>query len=410
MKIVNQISIMFLLALFAAACGNSKKDENATITEKKTTLAKLKKDKDNTEAEIKKLEEELARIDTAGGNSSKVKLVGIAPVSIKNFEHFIDLQGKVDADNISYISPRGMGGQVRAIYVKEGQNVKKGQLLLKLDDAIMRQQITASQQSLQGIRTQLSFARNLYQRQKNLWDQGIGTEVQVITAKTNVEGLENQLKSAQEGVQVAVVQANTSNVYSDVSGVADVVNIRVGETFTGMSANGPQIKIVNTSSLKIVSSVPENYISRMKQGTPVIISIPDANLKLNSNLSRISQSIDLTQRGFIAEARIPYNVALKPNQTAIMKILDYASPNAVVIPVNVVQTDESGKYVYVMQKLSNGKTVANKKSINIGEVYEEMVEVKTGLTAGEQLITEGYQNLYEGQLIGTGANESPNKF
>lgn len=356
MKNVTGIAAM-LLILFTASCGKSKKDSNSTITEKKTTLAKLKQDKNKTDAEIKKLEEELSRIDTANGNMSKVKLVAIKPVGTQDFEHFIDLQGKVDAENISFVSPRGMGGQVRSVLVKEGQYVKKGQLLLRLDDAVARQSVIAAQQGLSVLRTQLSYAKNIYQRQKNLWDQGIGTEVQVITAKNNVESLENQLKSAQQNVQISVVSANTSNVYSDVSGVADVVNVHPGEMF---APGSQQLKIVNTSSLKIVSNVPENYISRMKTGTPVVINIPDLNMKLNSTLSRISQSIDLTQRGFIAEAKIPFNVALKPNQSAIMKILDYSAPNAIVIPVNVVQTDESGKFIYVMQKLSNGKTVAKK--------------------------------------------------
>ena len=407
MKKVMQISLVFSVILFAVACGDSKKDSNATITEKKTTLAKLKEDKTNTELKIKALEDELAKTDTAGGNNSKIKLVGVSPVGTQDFQHFIDLQGKVDAENISFISPTGMGGQVKAIYVKEGDNVRKGQLLLKLDDAVSRQNVAQVRQSLEGIKTQLNLSKNIYQRKKNLWDQGIGSEVDVISAKSAVESYENQLKTSQEGLQVAIAQANTSNVYSDVNGVADVVSIHVGEMFSSagqQQQGGPQIKIVNTSSLKIVSNVPENYISRMKTGTPVVISVPDLNLKLNSAISRISQSVDAQQRGFIAEAKIPFNAALKPNQIAVMKILDYSAPKAIVIPVNVVQTDESGKYVYVLQKLSNGKTVAKKKSINLGEVYGDLVEIKTGLQAGEQLITEGYQNLYEGQMIGTGTN------
>lgn len=401
MKKVMQLSLVFSVIIFAASCGDSKKDSNATITEKKTTLAKLKEDKTNTELKIKALEDELAKTDTASGNTSKIKLVGISPVGVQDFQHFIDLQGKVDAENISYISPSGMGGQVKALYVREGDNVRKGKLLLKLDDAVSRQNVAQVRQSLEGIKTQLNLQKNIYQRKKNLWDQGIGSEVDVISAKSAVESYENQLKTAQEGLRVAIAQANTSNVYSDVNGVADIVNIHAGEMF----APGSQaIKIVNTSSLKIVSSVPENYISRMKTGTPVVISIPDLNMKLNSSISRISQSVDASQRGFIAEAKIPFNAALKPNQIAVMKILDYSAPKAIVIPVNVVQTDESGKYVYVLQKLSNGKTVAKKKSINLGEVYGDFVEIKTGLQAGEQLITEGYQNLYEGQMIGTGTN------
>ena len=296
-----------------------------------------------------------------------------------------------------------MGGQVKAVYVKQGQLVKNGQLLLKLDDAIINQQVTAARQQLEGIKTQLAFAKNLYQRQKNLWDQGIGTEVQLITSKTNVESLENQLKAAQEQVQVAIEQQRTTNVYSDVTGIADIVNIKVGEIFQGMTAMGPQIKIVNTSNLKVVSTIPENYLTRVHKGSVVEITIPDANKKFTSVLSLISQAIDITNRGFVAEAKIASDPALKPNQSAVLRILDYSAPKAVVIPVNTVQSDETAKYVYLMEKSGNGRTVARKQVVTIGEVYGSSVEIKTGLKEGDQLITEGYQNLYDGQLIGTEA-------
>ena len=247
----------------------------------------------------------------------------------------------------------------------------------------------------------MNYTKNLYQRQKNLWDQGIGTEVQLITAKTNVESLENQLKASGEQVKVAIEQLNTTNIISDVSGVADIVNIRVGEIFQGMTAMGPQIKIVNTSKLKVVTNIPENYLTRLHKGSVVEINIPDANKNISSVISVISQSIDPTLRGFIAEAKIPADPSLKPNQTAIMRILDYSAPNAIVIPVNTIQSDESSKYVYLLTKLSNGKMVAKKQAVIIGEVYRNNVEIKAGLKKGDQLITEGYQTIYDGQLIST---------
>ena len=365
----------------------------------------MKSQSGKTAEEIKKLQDELALSDSNTANAAKIKLVAVSPVTVQNFTHYIDLQGKVDADNISYISPRGMGGQVRAVYVQQGQAVRKGQLLLKLDDAVMRQQVTAARQQLAGIRTQLGFAKNLANRQKNLWDQGIGTEVQLITANTNVQALENQLSAANEGVKVSIEQLNTANIYSDVSGIADMVNIRVGETFVGMTqgSNGPiaQIKIVNTSSLKVVTSVPENYISRLHRGSIAEVTIPDINRVINSTVSLISQSVDVNNRGFVAEIKVPYDAMLKPNQSAKVRIVDYAAPNVIVIPINVVQTDETGKYVYVLEKRANDRTVAKKKTINIGEVYGNSVEVKTGLAAGEMLITEGYQSIYEGQGIAT---------
>ncbi len=400
MKQIKQTAVAFSALLLMASCGGSKKDDAAVINDKKAAIEKLKSESAKNEAEIKKLQTELERIDSNTAKSAKIKLVSAAPVARQDFKHYIDLQGHVDAQNISYISPRGMPGQVKALYVQQGQQVRKGQLLLKLDDAIAQQQVTAARQQLEGIKTQLNFAKDLYRRQKNLWDQGIGTEVQVITSKTNVEGLENQLKAANEQVKVAIEQLNTTNVVSDVSGVADIVSVRVGETFQGMTAAGPQIKIVNTSNLKVVTSVPENYLTRLHKGSAVEISIPDANKTFSSNLSVVSQAIDISQRGFIAEAKIPSDPALKPNQTAIMRILDYSASNAVVIPVNIVQSDETGKYVYLLTVV-NGKNIVKKQVVNIGEVYGDNVEIKTGLAGGEQLITEGYQGLYEGQTVNT---------
>ncbi|MEY2917849.1 MAG: hypothetical protein RIS73_1563 [Bacteroidota bacterium] len=401
MKKITKLSVAVAIIMFAASCGNSKKDGDATINDIKAKLETEKSKRAANEAAIKKLEADLLRLDSNTANAAKIKLVSVQPVVAQKFEHFIDLQGKVDAENISYISPRMGPAQVKAVYVTQGQFVKKGQLLLKLDDAIMRQSVAAAKQQLEGIKTQLGFAKNIYQRQKNLWDQGIGTEVQLISAKTNVTGLENQLSAAGEQIKTLQEQLNTANVYSDVNGVADVVAVRVGETFSGMGALGPQIKIVNTSSLKVVTNVPENYLTRIRKGSPVEITIPDANKKINSTISLISQSIDPLQRGFIAEAKIPYDATLKPSQSAVVKILDYATANVVVIPVNIVQSDETGKYVYVLSKSSTGKTTAHRVVVTIGEVYGEKVEIKAGLKAGDQLITEGFQNLYEGQTIAT---------
>lgn len=401
MKRITQILIATFATVIIVSCGGSKKDAAALINDTKAAIEKLKAQRTATDEEIKKLEAELAKIDSNSANSAKVKLVAATAVTVQDFKHYIDLQGHVDAQNISYISPRGMPGQVKAIFVQQGQFVKKGQLLLKLDDAIMQQQVTAARQQLEGIKTQLSFAKNLYNRQKNLWDAGIGTEVQLITAKTNVESLENQLKAAGEQVNLAIEQSKTTNVYSDVNGIADIVAIRVGETFQGMTAAGPQIKIVNTSNLKVVTNIPENYLTRVNRGSVIEINIPDANKKISSTISLISQSIDPTKLGFIAEAKIPADAALKPNQSAIIRILDYTAANAVVIPVNTVQSDESSKYVYLLTKQSNGKTIAKKQAVVIGEVYGNQVEIKSGLKAGDQLITEGYQNIYDGQLIST---------
>jgi RND family efflux transporter MFP subunit len=176
---------------------------------------------------------------------------------------------------VSYITPRGGPGQVKAIYVKQGDQVKKGQLLLRLDDAVIQQNVAAARQGLESIKTQLSYAKDIYQRQKNLWDQGIGTEVQLITAKNNVATLENQLKASEENVKSVQVQSNLSMVYSDVNGVADMVTVKLGEAF-GAPGSGV-IKIVNNNSLKVIGNIPENYLGKVNKGSAVVVQMPDVN-------------------------------------------------------------------------------------------------------------------------------------
>ena len=401
MKKITQISIALLLSMAIVSCGNSsKKDGDANLNDKKVQLEKLKKEQEKNNLKIVKLQEELSKLDTSSSNPSKIKLVAIAPVVNKEFSHYIELQGTVDAENISYISPRGMGGQVKAVLIRQGDRVRKGQLLLRLDDAIQRQQVVAARQQAGGIQSQLTLAKSIYQRQKNLWEQGIGTEVQLLTAQTNVSTLESQLRQVNEGVKVAQEQLRTASVYSDVSGVADIVNIRVGEIFQGMTAAGPQIKIVNTSNLKVVSNIPENYLGTVQKGTAVIVFFPDANKTINSTVSFTGASIDISNRGFVVEAKLPADPTLKPNQLVTMKIRDYNSPNSITIPLNTLQNDEKGKFVMVAVN-EKGKLFARKRTVNIGMLNGDQLEIKTGLKDGDQLIVEGFASLYEGQQLKT---------
>jgi len=383
MKHVLKIFFAGIFLLFLSSCNSGAKEKKGDVGDKKAQLEKLKTQQKSTGDEIAKLEEELAK-----SNPSAVatpKLVSIIPLGMRDFSHFIELQGKIDAQNISYVTPRGGPGQVKEVYVKKGDNVKKGQLLLKLEDAVMLQ-------NLSQLETQLSYAQNIYDRQKNLWDQGIGTEVQFVTAKNNVTQAEKQIATLKQQWELSFVRA-------EVGGIADEVNIHTGETFTGDPKSG--IKIVNTEDLKAIASIPENYIGRVRQGVPVQIVIPDQNNKvINSTVSVVSQSIDPNYRSFIVEAKIKGNTGLKPNQVATIKILDYSTKSTIVVPVNTIQTDEKGKYVYVMEK-SADKLVAKKKTVVPGESYGDMIEIKSGLNSGDQLITEGYQDLYEGQVVAT---------
>jgi len=202
MKSLIRFGVVCVLICYAAGCGKKQGDQQAEADQIKSEIEKLKSERSAIDAEIAQKEDALYKL-APGAVAAKARLVSVAPVTTSNFRHYIDLRGQIDAENISYISPRMGGGQVKEIYIKKGQPVKKGQLLLKLDDAILRQQVIAARQQLEGIKTQLNFALTIYDRQKNLWDKGIGTEVQLINARTNAEALENLRKSSSEQVKVA---------------------------------------------------------------------------------------------------------------------------------------------------------------------------------------------------------------
>jgi len=393
------ITVLFLTAtLTIASCGN--KTQDGSLAGKKAEIEKLKKEQVTIGDKIKSLEKEVAKLDTSAAKEDIAKLVGTAVITTRNFSHYIDLQGRVDAENISYISPRLGGGQVRAIYVKRGDYVRKGQLLLKLDDAIVKQQVAAAKQGTETLKTQITFAKDIYNRRNNLWKQGIGTEIELITARTNVESLEKQLNAANENIKIQQEQLSGANVYSDVDGIADEVNVRMGEMFTGFAGTMPQIKIVNTSNLKIITDVPENYSGKVKQGSALLVTLPDISKTFNTTVSVSGKVIDPNNRSFRAEAKLPQDASIRPNQIAQVRILDYSAPNAIAIPVNTVSTDDKGKYVYIAVTEGN-KLIAKKRSIVVGELYNDLIEVKSGLAAGDKLIIDGYQNIYDGQLLKT---------
>lgn len=396
MRLFYQAAILVVFLGTLAACGGGGETAN-NLDAKKKELEKLKSDKAALDAKIATLQEEIVKADPSAA-SAAAKQVSVLKLVPAEFNHYIELQGIVDAEDISYVSPRGMGGQVRSIHVKLGDRVQKGQLILKLDDAIARTQLSSAQQAAEGVKTQLALAKNLYQRYKNLWDQNIGSEVQLLNAKNNVDALENQLKQVNENIRMAQEQVNFTSVYSDVSGVVDILSVRVGELFQGLTAAGPQIRIVNNSRLKTVVDIPENYITKVKKGSKVVVSVIDLNKEFSTSLSVVTEAINASTRSFTGEAKLPTDPALKPKQVASVKILDYSAAQAITVPVNLVQSDEKGKYLYVTET-KNGKLYAKRKTIVTGESYGGRIEVVSGLAANEEVVSEGYQTLYEGQLI-----------
>ena len=378
-----------VVMLSLAACGASVNDN---ISKKKEELTKLKAEQQSLSSQLTtvsdkiiKLEDELSKLDSSFLKPEKTKLVAVSSLSASRFTHFIDLKGSIDAVNVAYVTPRGLGGQVKALYVKQGDVVKKGQLLAKLDDVAYRQQLDQA-------KIQYNTAKTFYERRKNLWDQKIGAEIDLINAKA-------QMDNAAKAVEQAQNQLDMSNVYAEMSGVADQVTIRVGEALSAQTASLSGIRIVNTSELKVVADVPENYQGKVGVGSNVLISLPEANNDtIRAKVNVAGKLIDPDKRTFYIEARIPAGKSLRPNQLAIVRIQDYTTPDAITIPVSTLQSDENGKFVMVAIN-QNGKLTAVKRAVTVGELYGDKLEIKTGLQAGDQLITEGFQGLYDGQLI-----------
>lgn len=360
-----------LITIILAACGGGGETKPAK-------LQRLKQEKAALEQEIAKLEKEVGKTDT----TEKVKTVTLATLDDTTFQHFIDVQGSVDArENVNVFSKTP--GVVTSISVKEGQAVSRGQVLGQVDDQLARA-------GVEEVRTQLELATTTYERQKNLWAQKIGSEIQYLTAKNNKESLERRLATLNE-------QLSQTRIISPISGTVDAVIVKLGDN-AGPGAPQPAFRVVNSNALKVAANVAEGYAGRVKTGDQVRISFPDINKEISARISFASRTIDPLSRTIKVEVPLPADAALRPNMIAHIKIIDYTAPNAVVIPVNVIQYTMGKPYV-VVAKNSNGKLVAQRKPIEMGRTYNDKAEIKDGLEPGERLITTGYQGLNDNDLI-----------
>jgi membrane fusion protein (multidrug efflux system) len=379
------------LVLLAVACGGG---DNNSIDAKKASLEKLKKEALNINAQIAAIEKDLEK--SGSKEQAKAVLVVVAPVVAQDFNHFIELQGKVESESVSYITPRAGGGQVKELFIKRGDRVKKGQIILQLDNSLIKQSAAAAAQNIETVKAQAALAKAVYEKQKNLWEQNIGSEIQLMTAKTNADASASQLKAALEQLGMAKDQLAYTSIRSDVDGVAEEVNVKVGELFGGAG----QIKIVNTDHLKLTSQVPENYAGKIKVGTDVSLNFPDIQKIMDTKLNVVGNVIDPLSRSFYVESKLPVDKNFRPNQLVQVKIKDYTKKSAIIIPINLIQNDDKGKFIYVAVT-ENGKLIARKRIVTIGEFYGNNIEILAGLNAGEQVVTEGYQSVYDGQFIAT---------
>lgn len=366
--------LIFILSIaLLASCSDS-----GSGTDKKAELEKLKKEQAELKEKINKIETELAVSDTG---KVKTKLVGITEVTPQIFNHFIKVQAKVEGDEDVLLSPE-TPGTVTSLLVKAGDKVSKGQTLAVIDDKIAKRGIAELQ-------SQLDLATELYKRQKNLWDQTIGSEVQFLQAKTNKESMERRMDLLKQ-------QLNMTRIKSPINGTVDNVDIKIGQT---VAPGVPAIRVVNLNSLKVKGEVAESFINRVKKGDEVILHFPDQNKDVKSKIDYSGKRIDPVNRTFNVEVKLNEKEGVfHPNMVVIMKIVDYNNSKAFVVPLSAVQKSTDGEFVYVAGK-EGDKIVARRKIVQSGMIYNGFTEIKSGLEAGDKVITKGFQNVIEGDAI-----------
>jgi RND family efflux transporter MFP subunit len=362
---------LFILGLLIVVMACSSPD-------KKAKLEKLKKEHDHVSAQIATLEKELNTKD-----KTPATIVSVQPLIIQPFEHYIEVQGRIDGNENIGVSPRTAGVVTRVI-VKEGETVKKGQALAELDADVLKR-------NLSDLQSQLTYVTDLYEKQKALWDQKIGSEVQYLTAKNNKESIENKIASLED-------QISMSSITSPIDGTVEDIPIKVGQLAV---AGVPAFRVINFAKAKAVADVGEAYSSKIKTGDQVKIFLPDFNDELQQKVTFASKFINPTNRTFVVEVELPpsANLVYRANMIAVIRIKDYSNSSTIAISQNFIQSSkDEGLYVF-LAKDENGKKVARKTFIKTGITYNGLTEILSGLKDGDKLITAGYKDLYDGQVI-----------
>lgn len=361
-----------VLAGFLASCSSASKD-------KQTQMAELKTQQANIAKQIIDLQAEIAKEGPDSTVAVKAKEITVTELSPQKFDHYVKTQGSVESEQNIQVSAKSMG-VITSVSVREGEMVTKGQTLAQIDNTLILR-------GIEEMKSQLELTNTVYERQKNLWAQKIGTEVQFLQAKTAKESLEKRLASMQE-------QNEMSRIKAPVNGVVDALDVKVGQN---ISPGMPAARVVNNSELKLVSNVSEVYANQLKQGNKVLVTFPDINRSVEARLSFVARNIDALSRTFVVEASLPSSQDLRPNMTAVVKIVYDTEPAAIVVPINMVQTVNGEKIVYVAE--AKGKqTIARKKVVTVEGVFDNQAQVK-GLAAGDKLITVGFQGLTDGDFV-----------
>lgn len=375
-RVLRYFTIVLSFAVLATAC---QQDE---VAKKKEELKKYKSEVLALNSKIQNLEQEIAAIDPEFAKANRqATLVTTIPVEQGTFEHYVEVSGSVESRKNITLSAESMGN-IEQILVKEGGNVRRGQLLLKLDDEVLRNNI-------REVETSLELARSVFEKRKNLWEKNIGTEIQYLEAKNNKETLESKLATLKS-------QLKQANVTAPFSGSIDKVWVREGEM---AQPGSPMIRMISLEDMYIEADISEAFVGQFKPGQPATVTFPALGEEFESKIAAVSKVIDENNRTFSIEIELPKSDFLvKPNMISVIKLKDFAKNNAVIVPTNLIQMDKYGDYIYVMHNSDTTK-IAKKIKIEKGKTYKNKTLVEEGLSGDELLIDEGFREVTDGNLV-----------
>ncbi|RMA66263.1 efflux RND transporter periplasmic adaptor subunit [Ulvibacter antarcticus] len=383
---MKNILTLIIAALFFTSCGNEEKNtiESVIATNDVETIQK-KRDEIVTQQQeihdkIKLLDEKLHELNP----EKKIPLITTFTAKAESFNHFVELQGSVETKQNIVITPE-MGGILNRVYVKKGQKVTKGQLLGTIDDGGMGQQVAQLQ-------IQEDLAKTTFERQERLWDQKIGSEIQYLQAKSNYEGQQKAVSQMQS-------QLGKSSVKAPFSGTIDNIITEQGSVVS--PGQTELFRIVNLSDMYIETDVPETYLNDVVVGKDVKVNFPVLGREIDAKIRQTGDFINPDNRTFKIEIAVPNkDGAIKPNLTARLKINDYTSEKALLIPQSIISENAEGEqYIYVLQEKNDNKAIATQVIIKTGKTQGDVIEVLEGLKNGDEIIVEGARSVKDGQTV-----------
>lgn len=381
-----KIYIIVLTSILFLSCGGDKKNSTASVIEN-GSLEQLRAKRSELVQQADALNKELALIDDAiGKKDANHKLALITVIAAKDtvFNHYLELQASVQTKENIVLNAE-MGGILQQVYVTEGQNVTKGQTLGKIDDGGLSSQLAQ-------LETQAALAKTTFERQQNLWNQKIGSEIQFLQAKTNYNA---QLKAvAQMKSQLAktIIRAPFTGTIDDI----------ITEKGSVVGPGTPVMRIVSLNNMYLEAEVPEKNIGSVKKGSEVIVNFPVLGESLNTKVSQVSNYINPENRSFNIQVSVPNkNGKIKPNLTSKIQIKDYSNPNAITVPISIISENAEGEqYLYIADNLNkDGNAIAKKVIIKTGQSQNGSIEITEGIKDGDQIINEGARSVKDGQKV-----------